>query len=160
MPKLLTTRTSQKLHWLSIIQRIEFKYKLFVDTSINFNQPTYLSNLIKPNPLTHGKRLTIPSTKPKKNVGRHSFTHAVASEWNILPWTIRDHHPLAEFRSNLKTSSIDILWFMLPFLMMTFGMIIDSAFSDISTSGNGDINLVLRNVSVITIIKVQKMKVN
>ena len=46
-----------KLHCLPIHHRILFRYNLFTYKAINFDQPPYLSSLIKRNDLTSGNRL-------------------------------------------------------------------------------------------------------
>ena len=63
----------KKLHWLPIQHRILFKYNLLVFKAINLSQPPYLSALITLSSLTHGNRLSVSSTCPKKHIGRRGF---------------------------------------------------------------------------------------
>ena len=79
------------------------KYNLLVFKAINFSQPPYLSALIKSRSLTHGKRLSVSSTCPKKRIGRRDFAVAAPAEWNKLPQTVRTQQTMNGFRSQLKT---------------------------------------------------------
>ena len=91
----------KKLHWLPIQHRI--LYNLLVFKAINLSQPPYLSVLIKSSSLTHGNRLSISSTRPKKHIGRRGFAVAAPAEWNKLPQTVRSQQTIDGFRSQLKT---------------------------------------------------------
>ena len=77
----------KKLHWLPIQHRILFKYMVF--KAIILLQPPYLSALIRSSSVTHGHRLSVSSTRPKKHVGRRGFAVAALAEWNKLPQTVR-----------------------------------------------------------------------
>ena len=89
----------KKLHWLPIQHRILFKYNLLVFKAINLSQPPYLSALIRSSSLTHGNRLSVSSTHPKKHIGAHDFVVAAPAEWNKLPQIIRSQQTIDGFRS-------------------------------------------------------------
>ena len=93
----------KKLHWLPIQHHIPFKYNLLVFKAINLSQPPYLSALIRSSSLTHGDRLSISSTRPKKHIGRRGFAVAAPAEWNKLAQTVRSQQTIDGFRSQLKT---------------------------------------------------------
>ena len=93
----------KKFHWLPIQHRILFKCNLLVFKAINLSQPPYLSALIRSSSLTHGNRLSISSTRPKKHIGRRGFAVAAPAEWNKLPQTVRFQQKMDGFRSQLKT---------------------------------------------------------
>ena len=93
----------KKLHWLPIQHHILLKYNLLVFKAINLSQPPYLSALIRSSSLTHGKRLSVSSTRPKKPIGRRGFAVAAPAEWNKLPQTVRSEQTIDHFRSQLKT---------------------------------------------------------
>ena len=57
-----------KLHWLPIEQRILFKYNLLLFKAIKFNQPPYLSFLIRSSSLTWGIAYPSPHTDPADNL--------------------------------------------------------------------------------------------
>ena len=83
--------------------RILFKYNLLIFKAINLFQPPYLSSLIRSSSLTHGNRLSISSTRPKKLIGRRGFAVAAPAEWNKLPQIVRCQQTIGGFRSQLKT---------------------------------------------------------
>ena len=60
-------------------------------------------SLIRSSSLTHGNRLSVSSTRPKKHIGRHGFAVAAPTEWNKLPQTVRSQQTIDGFRSQLKT---------------------------------------------------------
>ena len=74
----------EKLHWLPI-------------------QHSYLSALIRSSSLTHGNRLSVSSTHPRKLIGRRGFAVAPPAEWNKLPQTVRSQQTIDSFRSQLNT---------------------------------------------------------
>ena len=93
----------KKLHWLPIQHRILFKYNLLVFKAINLSQPLYLSALIRSSSLTHGNRLSVSSTRPKKHIVRCGSAVPPPAEWNKLPQTVRSQQTIDGFRSQLKT---------------------------------------------------------
>ena len=58
-----------KLHWLPIEQRILFKYNLLLFKAIKFNQPPYLSSLIRSSSLSRGNRLFVSTYRPSRQIG-------------------------------------------------------------------------------------------
>ena len=62
-----------------------------------------ISALIRSSSLTHGNRLSVSSTRPKKHIGRRGFAVAAPAEWNNLPQTVRSQQTIDGFRSQLKT---------------------------------------------------------
>ena len=93
----------KKLHWLPMQHRVLFKYNHLVFKAVNFSQTPYLSTLIRSSSLTHGNRLSVSSTHPKKHIGTSDFAVAAPDEWNKLPKTVRSRQTIDSFRSQLKT---------------------------------------------------------
>ena len=93
----------KKLHWLPIEQRILFKYNLLLFKAIKFNQPPYLSSLIRSSSLTRGNRLSVSTYRPSRQIGTRSFAVAAPVEWNKLPQTVRSQDTISGFRCQLKT---------------------------------------------------------
>ena len=92
-----------KLHWRPIHYRILFKYNLLTYKAIHFNQPPYLSFLIRWTDLTRGNRLSVPSLKQKKKrSGLCSFIVGDPTEWNKLPQAIRTIESISGFRKQLN----------------------------------------------------------
>ena len=85
------------------VETATFWYNVLVFKAINLSQPPYLSALIRLSSLTHGNRLSISSTRPKKHIGRRGFAVAAPAEWNKLPQTFISQQTIDGFRSQLKT---------------------------------------------------------
>ena len=100
----------QKLHWLPINSRIQFKiatlcFKSFTDPRF----PKYLSELLTTYKPTRNLRSLkddriISKCNPHlKKYGQRSFTYAASDIWNALPYSIRHSKNLNIFKSHLKT---------------------------------------------------------
>ena len=99
-----------RLHWLRVPQRIEYKLCLLVYKALHGMAPVYLSELCHPvreNVALTGHRsaargdLQVPGTNT--NFGRHAFAFAGPHTWNLLPAEIRATDNLQTFKSQLKT---------------------------------------------------------
>ena len=112
------THFLKKLHWLPIQHCIFFKYNLLVFKAINLSQSPYLSALIRSSSLTHGNRLSVSSTHPKKHIGRRGFAVATPTEWNKLPQTVRSQQTIDGFRSQLKTRFFRVAYTHLSFTLV------------------------------------------
>ena len=97
----------QKLHWLPIKQRIEFKIATITFKTLQNKQPAYLSELLQPRTSHRSLRssdtylLNVPLVKTA--LGRRSFSYAAPSIWNSLPPSLRTTKSLHTFTSHLKT---------------------------------------------------------
>ena len=97
-----------RLHWLRVRERIEFKLLTLVYQSVNNSGPSYLQELTTP--YTPGRSLrssqqhllTVPSYK-LKTFGSSSFSFAAATLWNPLPLELKTSPSLPVFKSQLKT---------------------------------------------------------
>ena len=105
-----TTPLLQKLHWLPITSRIQFKiatlcYKSFTEPQF----PKYLSELLTPYKPTRNlrslkdDRMFSKCNPQLKKYGQRSFSHAASDIWNALPYSIRHSKNLNTFKTNLKT---------------------------------------------------------
>jgi hypothetical protein len=101
------TPTLRKLHWLPIEERITFKIAALTYKTLNYNQPTYLLELLHPAIATRALRsstqqlLKIPAIKSE--IGRRSFSFSAPTVWNSLPLSLRSSPSLDLFLSRLKT---------------------------------------------------------
>ena len=86
----------ERLHWLRIPQRIQFKLCLLVYKSLHEKAPTYLSNLVNQVDTIDARRrlrsategdLIVPRTRI--NFGKHAFATAGPIAWNSLPISVR-----------------------------------------------------------------------
>jgi len=102
-----------KLHWLPIRQRIEYKLCMMVYKCRHDEAPIYLSELLLPvnksgrQNLRSGDRVTthdlvIPRTNSARS-GPRSFSVSGPTIWNSLPHSIRDSASVDIFRKNVKT---------------------------------------------------------
>jgi hypothetical protein len=87
------TATLYSLHWLPVVQRIQFKVLLFTYRAQNDLAPPYLSDLLVPYMPTRSLRsfdqnlLTVPKTR-LLTAGDRVFVHAAPELWNSLPVNI------------------------------------------------------------------------
>ena len=104
------TRCLQKLHWLPIQQRIEFKIISLVHKCIHGNAPPYLQRLIQHCNLTRRglrseedtTRLLVPWTS-RKTFAMCSFSILGLQLWNSLPQQLHKIDNYAKFKKELKT---------------------------------------------------------
>lgn len=99
-----------RLHWLKIPQRIQYKLCLMVFKALNGSAPAYISSLCNRNidiaarsrlrSATHGD-LQLPTTKTL--FGNRAFAVAGPRAWNSLPPVLRSTNSLTTFKKSLKT---------------------------------------------------------
>jgi len=86
----------QRLHWLKIKQRIEYKLALLVYRCLNGLAPQYLANELQPVSSLDARRrlrsattdaLVVPPTR-LSTVGDRAFSVAAARVWNSLPGSV------------------------------------------------------------------------
>ena len=97
----------EKMHWLPIIARIEFKLLLLTWKSLHDQGPIYLTDLLKKHNrnalrLPYKQSLLIPKTN-LVTCGDRAFEVAAPTLWNSLPTHIRFSDKLTTFKSKLKT---------------------------------------------------------
>ena len=100
----------ERLHWLRIPQRIQFKLCLLVYKSLHSAAPTYLSELVNQVNKNDARRrlrsatigdLIVPRTRT--NFGQHAFATAGPVAWNSLPKSVLSASSIASFKKKLKT---------------------------------------------------------
>ena len=98
-----------KLHWLPVKARIEYKICTIVYQCVNDQSfPQYLKELIKMYAPVRSLRtanemlLHVPRSKLHR-YGDRTFPAAGPVLWNKLPKHLREAKSLASFKSNLKT---------------------------------------------------------
>ena len=98
----------RQLHWLPVRQRVTFKIATLTYKIMSNNQPSYLSELIKPKSNVRTLRssnmhlLAVPARIKSEN-GRRSFAFAAPTVWNSLPLEARSATSLCCFRRLVKT---------------------------------------------------------
>lgn len=108
----ITATLRDDLHWLPIINRIEFKTCLFIYKCLHQSAPDYLSQLCIPVASIPGRErgraaargdLDIPRTNTK-TYGPRSFSIAGPTIWNTLTSDARNRQlTIDQFRNALKT---------------------------------------------------------
>mgnify|MGYP006350081127 FL=1 len=102
------TPVLRSLHWLPVRQRVTFKIATLTYKIMSNNQPSYLSELIKPKSNVRTLRssnmhlLAVPARIKSEN-GRRSFAFAAPTVWNSLPLEARSATSLCCFRRLVKT---------------------------------------------------------
>ena len=97
-----------QLHWLPIVERINFKILLFTFQCLKGSAPAYLKELTNIYNQSRSLRSNAKSllTKPSINTkfyGCRSFQFASAHLWNNLPSEIKEASSVNNFKSILKT---------------------------------------------------------
>jgi hypothetical protein len=101
------TPVLQKLHWLPVKQRVEFKIILLTFKALNGLAPIYISDLLKPytptRNLRSGGRLLLKEQRYKlKTYGGRAFSITAPKLWNSLPVDIKSCETVNCFKSKLK----------------------------------------------------------
>ena len=99
--------TMEKLHWLPVWQRIEYKVLLLTYKALNGLAPVYLSDLLQLR-VNRGSRRdnTLLLVDPKINrvtFGGRAFCKAAPVLWNSIPPSLRTSASVTQFKKNLKT---------------------------------------------------------
>ena len=104
------------LHWLPILQRIDYKLALFVFNFLDGKAPGYMSSLLCPRQLPRSLRsskdrlLKVPKFKTE-TYGRGRFGVRAPVLWNNLPRYVRNCTSNAKFKKVLKTYLFDLAYF-------------------------------------------------
>ena len=98
-----------KLHWLSINERIIFKTLCYVFKSLHGLCPQYIMDSIQVKsrpaamPTRSSSTVMLEIPKSRKLAGDRAFSVAAAQLWNKLPSTIRTARDITCFKTLLKT---------------------------------------------------------
>ena len=110
-PRVPTTSSLTKLHWLPLKARIEFKICLITFKALKFNQPSYIRELLSfsSHESTLGLRsaddpyrLHEPGLIEERGFANRSFSNIAPSLYDKLPITIKLIDSLNTFKSHLK----------------------------------------------------------
>ena len=102
------TPVREKLHWLPIYQRIQYKILYLTWRCLHGLAPIYLKGLLEPyNPVRHLRSetqhlLTVPRTN-LRTYGDRSFSYAAPILWNSLPLNLRQCDNLDSYKKMLKS---------------------------------------------------------
>jgi hypothetical protein len=104
-----STPLLEKLHWLPVAQRIDYKIATICFNIINQTAPQYLSDIVSIYTPSRTLRSSADSRLfkipryNKKTQGQRSFSHYAPSLWNNLPYSVRHSSTLEQFKRSLKT---------------------------------------------------------
>ena len=97
------------LHWLPVNARIQYKVSSLVYSTLRYNSPLYLSDLLSPYVPARTLRsssdksiLCIPSNRTV-TIGLKFFSYSAPKVWNSLPIHVRSSDSISSFKSALKT---------------------------------------------------------
>ena len=104
-----STPLLEKLHWLSISERIKYKVACMCFNAINGSGPAYLSELL--HVYTPSRTLRSSSDTcmlkiqryKRKDHGFRAFSCFGPHIWNSLPQDLRHYSTLSSFKAKLKT---------------------------------------------------------
>ena len=112
----------RQLHWLDVVDRVNYKIGLLVYKCLHGLAPGYLSDQCIPASTFAGRAnmrsstsldrlLYVPRTKTK-TLGPRGFYYASSAVWNSLPVDLRDPGlSLHSFRTKLKSHFFKVDWF-------------------------------------------------
>ena len=98
----------KKLHWLLVLDRIDFKTLLLTFRALHLSNPPYLKSQLTIK--THSRplreqdhlQLEVPRSHSAR-MGDRAFSIAASTLWNMLPFEIRNAPSVDEFKKLLKT---------------------------------------------------------
>ena len=102
------TTILQRVHWLPVKKRIEFKILVLVHKAIYEGQPVYLASLLNQHTpkrclrSSSGLLLDVPRVNLER-FGRRAFPCAGPTLWNNLPISLRVNGNHTQFKKLLKT---------------------------------------------------------
>ena len=101
---------SDRLHWLPVCKRVQFKLCLLAYKAVHGLTPHYLADMCQPVSSVDARRRLRSAARDDLVVARtatkfcaRSFAIAAPSEWNCLPQRIRAKQSIDSFKVALKT---------------------------------------------------------
>ena len=97
------------LHWLPILQRIDYKILLMVYKALNGLAPAYISDMLEYKPeskylLCSDSQSLLVVPKPSTALyGDRDFRNVAPKMWNVLPYDLRICSEETAFKQQLKT---------------------------------------------------------
>jgi hypothetical protein len=96
-----------ELHWLPIVQRIDYKVALITFKALSSDRPAYLRELVREyeptRVLRSVDRRLLHTPFRRTSSAMRAFSHAAPVTWNKLPLFIRQSTTVETFKKLLKT---------------------------------------------------------
>ena len=99
----------QKLHWLPVVSRIQYKVATLCYNSFTESYPVYLSELLtvyhpsrQLRSISDIKTFCVPFTETK-TFGQRIFSFTSPAQWNSLPYDVRHSVLTSSFKQAIKT---------------------------------------------------------
>ena len=103
-----------KLHWLPVKQRVLYKQALITFNVLRHNNPSYLRDLLTiHNPscnLRSSSHHLLSVVYMRTVSSSRCYKHSAATNWNNLPYDIRDYSSVRVFKSKLKSYLLAFLY--------------------------------------------------
>ena len=100
----------KSLHWLKITQRIQYKILSLTYKSLQYNEPSSISDLLTIQPTRSTRSSAVvtlqrPSNPSRLKISDRSFYFQAPALWNALPHHLRSHSHSSQSHSLLSLSS-------------------------------------------------------
>jgi len=92
-----------RLHWLRVPQRIQFKLCLLMYKALHGMAPDYLRQSVSEDDARGSLRSAERVPRAATKLGDRAFAISVPLMWNSLPTTVRNSNTLSNFKSALKS---------------------------------------------------------
>ena len=97
----------QKLHWLPVDKRIEYKILVTAYKGLHGQAPKYISDLLVPytpkRTLRSKEKCMLTEKRINSKYGARAFSVAAPKLWNSLPCDLKNYQTLESFKTALKT---------------------------------------------------------
>ena len=97
----------ERLHWLPITHRINYKVATLAYKVRSTNSPAYLlpavSNYVPTRQLRSSTHLLITKQPVRTEIARRAFSQAAPTVWNNLPLVVRTAETFEQFRTAIRT---------------------------------------------------------
>ena len=105
----------ERLHWLPIASRIDFKIATLTYKAVHLKQPQCLAQHLKlksmhVNTQINDQLLPQHPSVGTNSYGRHAFSYTAPTVWNKRPYRLSNAPSVTLFRKNMKTLSPCLVW--------------------------------------------------
>ena len=99
-----------KLHWLPVQSRIQFKIPTVTYKALAHNQSSYLKSLLTPyipvRALRSSDKSLLSGPRTNTAIGQRAFSYSAPTIWNSIPLNIRQLPSIQSFKKHIKLISL------------------------------------------------------